>query len=527
VTNRTRALQRITGLLTGLLWAVGARDGQAAGPASPHVKIDSGVLEGERTGGAQGQVFAFKGIPYAASPAGDARWRPPRPARTWTGIRIARELGPVCPQSDRESLNYKRLTTALGGDPAWVPPLGATSEDCLSLNVFTTRLGREQPRPVMVWLHGGANRFGSGKDQAAVLAPYGVVVVTLNYRLGLLGFLAHPALRAESKHASSGNYGILDQIEALAWVQRNIAAFGGDPKRVTIFGHSAGGDSVAQLLASPLARGLFQRAVIQSGGLGTSRPRDEMEAEGSRITSELAVPPHDPLPALRALPVERLLAAGNGPFDATADGWVLPAPGPGALAPGPGRSLPLLVGATANEATVFALPQDLAGYRTMVDETPPAWRERVSALYPATSDEQARLAITSLMTDRDFVCPSSYVAAQRPGPTWLYLFAAQPTPGPAGARMGAFHGADVRLLFDQTYGVPQGEIGQKLGDALRRYWVQFATTGDPNTPGLAHWPRYEAENPRSLILGERVHTLAPDVSKCGVFDELWDRQYGK
>jgi para-nitrobenzyl esterase len=509
-----------------LCLAMIASGARAAPPEPPRVRLDSGELEGVSLGTADGPLLAFKGVPYAASPAGAGRWRPPSPAASWEGIRSARELGPVCPQPDREAANFRRLTTALGGDPSWVPPLGATSEDCLSLNVFTGRLGSAEARPVMVWLHGGANRFGSGKEQASVMVRHGVVVVTLNYRLGLLGFLAHPALRQESPQASSGNYALLDQIEALRWVRRNIAAFGGDPERVTIFGHSAGGGSVAQLLASPLARGLFHRAVIQSGGLSTSRPSAEMEAEGLKVADQLGVPRDNPLPALRAVPVERLLAAGNGPFDTAADGWVIPDPGPGALAAGPGATVPLLVGATADEARVFALPRDLKSFQAAVEETGPAWKERVSARYPAANDEQAGPALSRLMTDRDFLCPARYVAARRSGPTWLYLFSAAPTPGPGSAGLGAFHGSDVRLLFDLTYGVPQRASEEKLGDAMRRYWARFAATGDPNAEGLPPWPRRQASPPRHLELNEPIEAR-PGLggANCDLFDAVWDAAY--
>lgn len=513
-----RHMHRAAVLPALLAWA-----GSAASAAEPpRVTTASGVVEGVSTDG-DAPVLAFKGIPYAESPAGAARWKPPRPVAPWTGVRSARELGPVCPQPDRESVNFiKRLTTALGGDPSWVPPLGPTSEDCLSLNVFTGGLEAAEPRPVMVWIHGGAYRFGSGKDQARALVPHGVVVVTLNYRLGLLGFLAHPALSEESAHGASGNYGLLDQIEALRWVQRNIAAFGGDPRRVTIFGHSAGGGSVAQLLASPLAKGLLHRAVIQSGGLGASRPRVEMEAEGLTTAATLGMPVEEPLPALRALPVEKLLDASNGPFGATADGWVIPAPGPGAIAGG-GNDVPLLIGATTDEATVFAAPPDLLkSYRAAVGETGPTWQRQVAAQYPAHNGEQAHQALLRLTTDRDFVCPARYVAAKRRAPTWLYLFSAPAVPGPGGAGLGAFHGADVRLLFDLTYGVPQDPFGQKVGDTMRRYWARFAATGDPNAPGLASWPAYRAQS-RYLELNEPLQLKrAPDMARCDLFDRVWD-----
>jgi para-nitrobenzyl esterase len=493
--------------------------GATAVLGGPRVRVDTGALEGRATD--DPRLQSFLGVPYAASPAGDGRFRPAGPASAWTGVRSALELGPACPQPDREAANLRRVTIALGGDPAWVPPLGPTSEDCLTLNVFTADASVRPRRPVMVWLHGGSNRTGRGGTDAAALVPHGVVVVTVNYRLGLLGFLAHPALARESPHGSSGNYGLLDQIEALRWVRRNIAAFGGDPGRVTVFGHSAGGDSVAQLLASPLARGLFHRAVIQSGGLGASRPRSEMEAEGVEVARELGAAV-EPLALLRSVPVERLLAATNGPFDAVADGWVLRRPGPGALAEGASH-VPLLVGATTNEASVFALPKDLAGRSAMVDETKPSWRARVAALYPATSDGDAPAAMLRLMTERDFVCPARYVAAHRNGATWLYLFSASPNRGEAGAPLGAFHGADVRLLFGLAWGLPRSEVEDRVGAVMRGLWARFAATGDPNGPGLPEWPRAGRARPHRLEMGDAIRAVrGPDAPGCATFDAIWD-----
>jgi para-nitrobenzyl esterase len=496
----------------GLLLALTA----AKSAPPPRVQIDTGVLEGD----GDGHLAAFKGIPYAAPPVGAWRWKPPRPAEPWTGIRAARELGPICPQTDRWPTVRRKLTTMLGGDPSWVPPLGPTSEDCLSLNVWTTNLGGKSKQPVMVWLHGGAFAFGSGSDDAAVLAPLGVVVVTLNYRLGVLGFMAHPALAKESAHDSSGAYGLLDQIEALRWVQRNIAAFGGDPGRVTVFGHSAGGGAVLQLLASPLARGLVHRAVSQSGSNGETRPRAAAEAKGVELATKLGAPAGDPLPFLRAQSPERLVAAASGPFDPVADGWVLPEAMPGALVGGHGADVPLLLGATAKEAAIFPVPEKLLDYRALVETSGPSRKERLLALYPAATDAEARAAAIQYVTDRDFVCAARDVADKRRGPTWFYLVSALPTPGPSGARVGAYHGSDVRFMFNLGYGVPMSDVGQRVGAAMRRYWVRFAATGDPNQPGLTPWPPYERIKPRYLELGDPIRSVSgPGGAGCEVFDE--------
>jgi para-nitrobenzyl esterase len=369
---------------------------------------------------------------------------------------------------------------------------------------------------VMVWLHGGAYAFGAGGDDPAALAPLGVVVVTLNYRLGIMGFMAHPALAKESRHVASGNYGLMDQIEALRWVKRNIAAFGGDPDRVTVFGHSAGGASVLQLMASPLARGLFHRAISQSGGNGETRSRAEGEAQALAVAERLGAPTADPIAFLRAQPAARLVAAATGPFDPTVDGWVLPEAMPGALRGGRGSDLPLILGATANEAGIFTMPDDLAGYGALVDAAGHARKERVLASYPARTDDDARTAATRYVTDRDFVCPARSVAARRPGRSWLYRVSAPPTESRPGVHLGAYHGVDVRFLFDVELGVSLGQAGRRVGDHMRRRWVRFAATGNPNGPGLTPWSAYDPARPRELDLGVQIQQSVP--RGCELFD---------
>ena len=518
-----RAMGSRTGVVGAIVLAAAGLAATAGRRPAPRVAIDTGVVEGVRDE-TRGELFAFKGIPYAAPPVGAWRWTPPQPARAWTGVRPARELGPVCPQSDREPFVMKRLATALGGDPATIPPLGPVSEDCLSLNVWTASLGPTSRQPVMVWLHGGGLAFGSGSDEASALAPAGVVVVTANYRLGLLGALAHPALARESPHESSGNYGLLDQVAVLRWVQRNISAFGGDPRRVTVFGHSSGGASVLELLASPLARGLVHRAIAQSSGLAESLARQAAEAKGADIAARLGAAADAPLPALRALSPERLVAVG-GPFDRVTDGWVLPRQVPAVLT-APGDSVPLVIGATANEAAIFQLPDDRRSYLSMIQESEAESQERLLARYPAANDADARAAMIRLMTDRDFVCPARYIAARRTGPTWLYLVSAPPAANPAAARLGAYHGADVRFLFGTELGAPLGDAGRRVGEAMRRYWVRFAATGNPNDAVLPTWPRYTASERRHLDFGERLAGATGfGEGRCEIFDEIWDRAY--
>jgi len=489
---------------------------------SRQVQIETGAVAGVK---GPHDTVAFLGIPYAAPPTGAGRWQPPRRAASWDGVRTAGALGPSCPQVDRSSKIREVVVTAYGGDPAALPPvgpprLGPTDEDCLSLNVFTSELGGK--RPVMVWIHGGSFAFGSGGEDAAALAPLGVVVVTVNYRLGALGFLAHPALTQESPHQSSGNYALLDQIEALRWVQRNIAAFGGDPKRVTLFGHSAGAASVLMLLASPEARGLFQRAIAQSGSLGASRTLGEAEAHGVETANRFGAPAADPLPALRGETVERILSVAPSGFEPTIDGWVLPESVPKVLERG--RGIPLLVGATAREWAIFAIrgapATDRQTYQQLLRQASAARWELLLALYPAPRDEDVPETAIRFLTDWDFTCPARHVAATRRDPTWVYLLSAPPAAAPGAARHGAVHGSDLRLLFHQEMGMPLGETGEGVGAAMRRYWVRFAVSGDPNEPGLPAWPIYDRTKRRHLDLGDPIRASdALGRDACDVFDE--------
>ncbi|MEA2762922.1 MAG: para-nitrobenzyl esterase, partial [Gemmatimonadaceae bacterium] len=328
--------------------AVMAGLGAARLAAPPRVTIDTGTLEGAIDSSTR--VIVFRGIPYAAPPVGALRWRPPQSAKHWTGVRSATKLGHNCVQHQP----YSDIDPFAAG----------VSEDCLNLNVWTKSLDpRVSGRPVMVWIHGGGFFAGFGGEErhnGARLAQKGAVVVTVNYRLGAFGFLAHPALAAESPHHAAGNYGLLDQIAALQWVQRNIARFGGDPSRVTIFGESAGGMSVGSLIASPLAKGLFQRAILESGtgiGIGIAT-RDTAQAVAMKFAESLRVSGVSAATAarLRALTAETVLdaslhvaPAGQPAFWPVVDGWVLPHPVDSALLKGTANLVPVIAGTNRDE----------------------------------------------------------------------------------------------------------------------------------------------------------------------------------
>jgi para-nitrobenzyl esterase len=446
----------------------------------------------------------------------------------WKGVRPAKTLGPSCPQQpERYPRYWKAVVTAIGGDPSAVPPLGPTSEDCLSLNIWTSNLGGKTKQPVLVWIHGAGFKASRGGDEAAVLAKEGAVVVTVNYRLGILGFLAHPALTKESPHNSSGNYGLLDQIEALRWVQRNIAAFSGDPNRVTIFGNSAGAVSVLYLLSSPLAQGLFHGAIVEStGGTFPLMNLSAAESAGQQAMKDLIPAEGDPTAAMRAASVDTLLARQATQFVGRPieDGWVV-----SNLGKERSRQVPMIIGANQDEDKIALLlapqeiPQTREAYRKLVEEVGTPFAEQLLAMNPVSSDEPVQAAALRYTTDRDYVCASRYIAGKRAGPTWLYFLSVATAATPGGDRLGAFHGADMRLLFNLDFGVPEGPPARHVGELMRHYWIQFAATGDPNTKGLPEWPRYQGAKPKYLFLGDPIRTVSDgNTGTCGILDLLWD-----
>jgi para-nitrobenzyl esterase len=450
-------------------------------PDPPRVTIDAGVLEGS-VDSASG-VLLFQGIPYAAPPVGDRRWRAPRDVASWKGIRRADRLGPNCMQ------------TKVYDD---IDPFAAgVSEDCLNLNVWTTRRGGGEARPVMVWIHGGGFTAGFGGEErhnGAVLAKKGVVVVTLNYRLGSLGFLSHPAL-AEKPDGPAGNYGLLDQIAALRWVKRNIARFGGDPNRVTIFGESAGASSVAALIASPLAKGLFHRAILQSGtGIGAShQPRRISRDESMRLAAKLGVTAtgSEAAATLRAASADSILAASrvvqpNGDIGWLArrpsiDGFVLPNTVDSLLARGGGNMVPVIVGSNKDEGDAqFGAP--------------------------------AR-AFARLLTNRG-------------ARVYRYHFS-RVGDDSASRRRGAYHSADITFAFGRSRPIlanaGRTAYDSTLAEAMSDYWVSFATTGDPNggrarQQGRPTWPVYDPATDTYLELGPEI--AAGRDLKRAVYDSL-------
>lgn len=494
-------------------------------------------------------VACFKGIPYAAPPVGDLRWKEPQPVAAWSGTRECFEFGPCCVQKTSPMLSMPGM--ALGA------PM---SEDCLYLNVWTPAKKPAEPLPVMVWIHGGGYLWGSGSQamyDGADLARRGVVAVTINYRLGLLGFMAHPLLTAESEHKASGNYGLLDQIAALRWVQQNIANFGGDPKRVTIFGESAGGGSVFSLIASPLAAGLFHRAIAQSGPTlnfahlnKTRYGQPAAEQEGIAYAKSIGIEDSaDALRQLREAPAEKLLTAtpdmeGSGGFSIRGnglrlapivDGYAIPDDPMTLYAEGKINAVPLVVGSNKDEATLFTMmipmPKTPDAVNEILDREFGAQAARVRELYPASKPAEIRKAVTELAGDFIFGAPARFVArnvAKAKAPVYWYHFAHRP-PAPTGPMFGAHHGAEIAYALDNIDIAPGARPSDiKVRDTLHGFWVQFAKTGNPNGEGLPSWPAYTTDGEECLTIAETCE-VTPKLRKdyfdvIDEFMEAWGKE---
>lgn len=494
-----------------LALCVAAHSGHAAQRADP-VKINGGEIVGNQLG----KIRSYLGVPYAAPPVGDLRWRAPQPLVPWTGIREARSFSPACAQT-----------------AAWLP--NPKSEDCLYLNIWAPENSRNLP--VMVWIHGGGYYGGTAAQpgyDGRNLAKRGAIVVTINYRLGIFGFFSHPELTAESPDKASGNQGIEDQIAALRWVKDNIAAFGGDPRRVTIMGESAGGESVAILVASPLAKGLFQRAIAQSGNDALPIDPDENEqfdrktAEAQGLALAQAVG-GEHLADLRGMSAETLQKTPWSPRTIV-DGHVLREDLTTSYRHNRQNDVPLLVGWNAEEGKDLA-PEILgtsdftsANHRNLVAKllghTPSA---RLLAAYPGRDDAQARASIDQLTNDwwgwRMWYWAGLQAKYGRSKP-YVYLFAHRPADPltPCGYGCGAGHGAEIQYVFDQLDLDPRPwrTSDRKLAARLADTWVNFARTGSPSGTGLPVWPKFNGSNASVLRLGDdadlKMYGKLPDFS---------------
>lgn len=493
--------------------------GGAVFAASPEVKISQGRLAGDAV---DGGVRVYRGIPYAEPPVGDLRWREAREPAAWSGVRSARQFAARCVQIAGSGPIAGRL--AAGAD---LP----MNEDCLYLNVWTAARSPRERRPVVVWLHGGSFIIGTGAlYDGAPLARRGVVVVTINYRLGAFGMFAHPALTAESPDHLSGNYGFHDALAALRWVRGNIAAFGGDPGQVTVMGQSAGGRFIQSLRTSPCAAGLFGRAIIESAPVRIlpMRRLEDAERDGAATAEKVAARSVGDLRALNAQRVLEAFPAGQPVID----GHCILQDPMRALESGSSHDVDLLVGSNADEGTFpylrardygmgFTSAAEFTSYvrGRFADDTPaflaiyPAGHPTafVPAQREAFRDETAWLARFSAAAH----------ARQRTGHTFLYFFSHRP-PAPAeGPDRGATHAAEVSYVFAMPAPNWRDE-DRRAADVMSAYWANFIASGDPNRPGLPVWPDFASDGSR-MDLGPMSPGPGLDAARVAVFDALYRR----
>ncbi len=495
------------------------------------VPTEAGQVSG--VAGRDPSVTVYKGIPYAAPPIGDLRWRAPQPAAHWDGVRQADHFGDVCPQETRGQA---------------VP----MSEDCLTLNVWTAARASGEKRPVFVWIYGGAFSAGSGSDptfDGEGLAKKGIVVVTFNYRLGALGFLATPELSAESGHDASGNYGLLDDVAALKWVKANIAAFGGDPDRVTIGGQSAGAGSVGFMTMSPLAKGLFQRAILESHAryprdlelryLSVSwRPLKTAETQGVVYAASTGA---RSLTELRALPWQKLVVGGDladsdvytgstarpPAFRPSVDGWVLPHDYNDTFSQGLQSDVWIIAGNNKDETgavpdTAFdtlrapggnpfrpGMPHvsvTLAEFQAAARTKFGAMADAFLKLYPAANDQEAALQSNQAARDNSRISTwlwgTLWTKTAR-HPVYTYTWTHAP-PGPGHDLRGAYHASEINYVFDNLYATdrPWTDDDRKIADTMSGYWANFIATGNPNGKGLPDWPAYDPAKAQVMVLGD-------------------------
>ncbi|MBB3146700.1 para-nitrobenzyl esterase [Phyllobacterium trifolii] len=488
------------------------------------VKVESGVVHGI----AAADVISFKGIPYAAPPIGELRWRVPQPVRPWEGVREASKFGPACMQTDD------------------LPK----SEDCLTINVWRPTKDSREPYPVMVWIYGGALvRGNTALYPGDALAAQGLVVISMNYRLGRLGFFAHPALAEESPGEPIGNYGYMDQLAALKWVQRNIAAFGGDPNKLTIFGESAGGGSVMSHLVSPLSRGLFRAAILESPGIPTGRvesvpatPLAEAEATAVAYARYVGVNRDGAgaLKALRALPAEMLVEGASGEVVLTSlgngqrlvglagsiiDGKFLTDSPEAVFKAGGQAMVPMIIGANDRDLVIgeavtkedlFALFGDYAA--------------EARAIYDSEGSETLEELKQQVLADRTLVEPSRNIAnlaATGGQPTWHYRFSYVAEALRSNPKWkGAPHGMEIPYVF----GIPAAIVRDKVTNADKEmaklasaYWVAFAKTGDPNGESRPAWPRHNPSVDSIINFTNGGIVVGPDPLKARL--DLWQKVF--
>ena len=534
-----------------ILATVGTFMGVAAAASaaiSDPVRTEQGLLSG--TTATAGDVRIYRGVPFAAPPVGALRWKAPQAPLGWEGVRRADEFGARCMQgglggggrrgggAGREGGGRqggaRQGGQGQGPQAAAAPPaLPPVSEDCLFLNVWTSAASAAARLPVLVFVHGAGLTGGSGAEaryDGEALARKGAVVVTINYRLGPFGWLAHPDLTRESGRNASGNYGLMDAVASLEWVRANIASFGGDTQRVMVFGESAGAFQVAALVASPEARGLFQRAIAESGAwmgisMGRMTTRAEAEEASVKMASAMGAASIAELRSKSADEIQQGLR-GSGMI---VDGAYLPGQPSDIYLQGRQNAVDLLVGSNKDEATFFARPNNTAerwaaDARTRFGDL----ADQYLTLYPAATDEQAQASYLEAFSDEMYWHMRIWAEAHAKlgKKAYLYYFTRVPPSAPQQPSRGATHTAELAYVFNvPNPGRPWEDTDKRLADQMTTYWVNFAAKGDPNGAGLPNWPAVrDRATGRGLILGDTIATEpAPNAAKLSFFDAAFAR----
>jgi len=480
-------------------------------------------------------VAVFKSIPYAAAPTGEWRWKAPQPHVPRKGVQLATEFKSACPQLQGNHEWYRNVGALFGVNPR-NGDLGNISEDCLHLNIWTSNPGGKKKLPVMVWIHGGSNTNGYSFEpnyQGYEFAQHGVVLVSINYRLGVLGFLAHPALSAEDIKHSSGYYGFLDQIAALGWVKANIEAFGGDPKNVTVFGESAGAADIGTLLLSRHSSDLFKRAIIQSGGfeINSFETLKEGESRGIELTNYLKLPQSETqLKLMRSIGWKALVEAVPKAlpgyyFDARIDNWFMDEPAASAFSAGRIHPADLLIGSNANESFMY-IPTGVSAddVKNKLKDILPHYPE--GGLQKLLEKLGPRQQMDRLVTAEQYLCTARYIAksvADTRNSVYFYHFDRN---RPGAEQLLAYHGAEIPYVFNSADNwLPSNTTDRMLEQFMIRAWSNFAKTGNPNDGSSTEWPTFESDTQKFLLIGNTLRVAQhPEQLICDVFDLVLEKK---
>jgi len=515
-------LRFICYLTIALILSQGCREQKEIGL---EIRTDHGNLKGVFNQGTG--VYAYKGIPFAKAPTGDLRWKAPEPAEAWEGTLNATEFGAICMQG--EPVPFSMWTRE------FIAPSGNMSEDCLNLNIWTKEGRVDSNRPVIVFIHGGGFSSGSGSVpiyNGEKMAEKGVVFVTINYRVGIFGFLAHPELTKESGNNSSGNYGLMDQIAALKWVQNNISSFGGDPNNVTITGQSAGSFSVNYLVASPLTSELFHRAIAESGAAMLPSARLMMdnslssaEVKGEEALSLLGV---NSISELRQLTADSLLTVQGQIGTPIIDGYVLPKPVHTIFSDGNYNDVPLLTGWNEDEGFSFGPPPTAESFRKNIQERYADNSEELLNLFPAGSDAEARRSQKDLSMLNTFGLQNWKWAQMQnqtgTSPVYLYHFTRDLPYTDEQQDYGAFHTGEVPYAYNTLHmsDRPWEDVDWRLAETMSAYWVSFAADGDPNGEGLPMWPKAKPGDYQTMFFGDSVYVQdVPMKNRLEFLDKIY------